>query len=158
MQRHQETVFDKRGNVVPGCLITVTTLDGSLAQLWADNAKSSMLANPQITDGDGQAHWYAENGHYNIVTTQNGIEVDRRNDVVLFDPDDLAGLGDADVLLFTADDVALFQGLSSLKRPPALANPATNGELSFELTDNTLLKIKVRGSDGVVRSASIPLI
>lgn len=158
MQRYKDTVTDPRGNVVAGCEITFTTLDGSLAQLWANNAKTAMLANPVTTNEEGQFFAYLENGHYNIVTRQNGVVVDTLNDVVLFDPDDLAGLGDADVLLFSADDVAMFQGLASIKRPPANANPATNGELVFELTDNTMLKIKVRGSDGIVRSASIPLI
>lgn len=41
--------------------------------------------------------------------------------------------------------------------PPASITPATNGEMSFQLTSNTSLTIKVRGSDGVVRSAVIPL-
>lgn len=42
-------------------------------------------------------------------------------------------------------------------KPPASAIPANNGELMLELTDDTTLKIKVRGSDGVVRSATLTL-
>lgn len=41
--------------------------------------------------------------------------------------------------------------------PPASVTPANNGEMSFQLTSNTSLTIKVRGSDGVVRSGSITL-
>lgn len=41
--------------------------------------------------------------------------------------------------------------------PGALATPATNGEVSFQLTSNTSLTFKVKGSDGVVRSVSLAL-
>lgn len=41
--------------------------------------------------------------------------------------------------------------------PPASASPAANGSLVFELTSNTSLTVKVRGSDGVVRSAVLTL-
>jgi len=41
--------------------------------------------------------------------------------------------------------------------PAASATPATNGEMTFELTSNTTLKIKVKGSDGTVRSVSLTL-
>jgi hypothetical protein len=42
-------------------------------------------------------------------------------------------------------------------RPPATATPASNGDMVFELTNNTTLTIKVKGSDGVVRSATLTL-
>mgnify|MGYP000851862693 CR=1 FL=1 len=42
-------------------------------------------------------------------------------------------------------------------RPPASITPAVNGDLAFELTNNTTLTIKAKGSDGVVRSAAITL-
>lgn len=41
--------------------------------------------------------------------------------------------------------------------PPASVTPAANGQMTFELTSDTQLKIKVKGSDGVVRSASLTL-
>ncbi len=41
--------------------------------------------------------------------------------------------------------------------PPASVTPTTNGELTFQLTSNTSLAVKVRGSDGVVRSAVLAL-
>lgn len=37
------------------------------------------------------------------------------------------------------------------------SNPYYNSQLSFELTSNTNLRIKVRGTDGVLRSANISL-
>lgn len=42
-------------------------------------------------------------------------------------------------------------------RPPASITPVVNGDLAFELTSNTTLTIKAKGSDGVVRSAAITL-
>jgi hypothetical protein len=35
--------------------------------------------------------------------------------------------------------------------------PSSNSQMSFELTSNTNLRIKVRGSDGILRSANITL-
>jgi len=41
--------------------------------------------------------------------------------------------------------------------PAASVTPATNGDVMFQLTSNTSLTFKVKGSDGVVRSGSIAL-
>ena len=41
--------------------------------------------------------------------------------------------------------------------PPAINIPTTNGEVTFELTSNTQLTVKVKGLDGVVRSAVLTL-
>ena len=35
--------------------------------------------------------------------------------------------------------------------------PATNSQLGFELTSNTTLTVRARGSDGVVRSVALTL-
>lgn len=48
-----------------------------------------------------------------------------------------------------------FDGLTI--KPMASADPNNNGEMLFELTSNTSLKVKVKGSDGVIRSATLPL-
>ena len=42
-------------------------------------------------------------------------------------------------------------------RPVASATPYGLGELCFQLTDNTTLVVKARGSDGIVRSATLTL-
>lgn len=42
-------------------------------------------------------------------------------------------------------------------RPASSATPANNGDMVFELTSNTSLKVKVKGSDGTVRSATLTL-
>lgn len=42
-------------------------------------------------------------------------------------------------------------------KPSASATPTNNGDVTFELTSDTSLKIKVRGSDGTVRSVTLTL-
>ena len=53
-------------------------------------------------------------------------------------------------LAFMNADAAIF-------RPASSANPQMPGLMCFQLTSNTSLTIKVMGSDGVVRSASLTL-
>lgn len=47
--------------------------------------------------------------------------------------------------------------LDELNFPPATNDPITIGELALELTSDTTLTIKVRGSDNVVRSVALTL-
>jgi len=42
-------------------------------------------------------------------------------------------------------------------QPAASATPTNNGDMVFELTDNTTLTIKVKGSDGTVRVVALTL-
>ena len=42
-------------------------------------------------------------------------------------------------------------------QPAATATPANNGDMVFELTDNSTLTIKVKGSDGTVRVVALTL-
>lgn len=42
-------------------------------------------------------------------------------------------------------------------KPAASQTPANNGELTFEATSNTTVTVKLKGSDGVVRSAALTL-
>lgn len=44
-----------------------------------------------------------------------------------------------------------------IMRPKTSDTPGKAGDMVFELTSNTQLKIKVRGSDGTVRSVSLTL-
>ena len=41
--------------------------------------------------------------------------------------------------------------------PAASATPANNGELVFERTSNTSLTLRLKGTDGVVRSVALTL-
>lgn len=48
-------------------------------------------------------------------------------------------------------------GGNIILNPKVSSTPSNNGEMVFQLTSNTQLTIKVKGSDGVVRSANITL-
>lgn len=54
-------------------------------------------------------------------------------------------------------DTAIQPGSSMVVKPQATATPPSNGDMTFELTSDTSLTIKVRGSDGIVRSAILTL-
>lgn len=50
-----------------------------------------------------------------------------------------------------------YDEIQALRFPAATIEPTTNGELVLQLTDNTTLTIKVKGTDGVVRSVNLTL-
>lgn len=47
--------------------------------------------------------------------------------------------------------------IQALRFPAATIEPTANGELVLQLTDNATLTIKVKGTDGVVRSVNLTL-
>lgn len=53
------------------------------------------------------------------------------------------------------DDI-VFPGITTFKLA-SVTNPVEDLQLSFELTSNTILTVKVRGSDGFIRTAAINL-
>lgn len=55
-------------------------------------------------------------------------------------------------------DMAFQNSNAVVIKPQAAVAPAGIGELVFQLTDNTTLVIKVKGSDGTVRSATLTLV
>ena len=56
------------------------------------------------------------------------------------------------------DGINEFQVNGSLRfKPDSTSNPVNNGDLIFEATSNTQLNVKYKGSDGVVRSATLTL-
>jgi len=46
---------------------------------------------------------------------------------------------------------------SLIQQPPSSVTPASNGDLLFEATSNTTITVKLKGSDGTVRTGSITL-
>jgi hypothetical protein len=66
----------------------------------------------------------------------------------------------SDNAYFCGVSVGRWQNINSVNltlTPPASVTPANNGEVTFQLTDNTHLVIKVKGSDGTVRSNTLTL-
>lgn len=54
-------------------------------------------------------------------------------------------------------DLATQSSSNLVVKPQAVSTPVSNGDMTFELTNNTTLTIKAKGSDGVVRSATLEL-
>lgn len=66
------------------------------------------------------------------------------------------GVSTTESLVVSGVTTTIISGITTI----GLANtcsPALNSQMSFELTSNTNLRIKVRGTDGVLRSANITL-
>ncbi len=88
---------------------------------------------------------------------------ENNDDVVVIDSH-----GNVELIGYTSGDVAagtigfdvngngLITGKVSFS-PPASVTPATNGYMVFEATSNTTVTLKLKGSDGTVRSAIITL-
>lgn len=68
MARHQFSVQDAAGNVVPGAHVEVRAeISGQpLAQLYGDRAGTSALGNPIDADADGFVYFYVAGGSYQI--------------------------------------------------------------------------------------------
>lgn len=59
---------------------------------------------------------------------------------------------------FIVDSAGKLKVLSPLSWTPAATHtPTVNGELAVEMTSNTLLTFRLRGTDGTVRSATLTL-
>lgn len=54
-------------------------------------------------------------------------------------------------------DLASMNSDTLIVKPQASVTPNGIGEMVFQLTSNTSLVVKVKGSDGVVRSATLTL-
>ena len=54
-------------------------------------------------------------------------------------------------------DLAFQSADSLIIRPPTDSTPHLPGSMTFQLTNNTTLSVKVKGSDGVVRTATLTL-
>lgn len=64
----------------------------------------------------------------------------------------LVGLGTIDI----TSNGQIFSGIVTVSLG-STSLPSNNSQMSFELTSDTNLRIKVRGSDGVLRSGNITL-
>lgn len=60
----------------------------------------------------------------------------------------------SDVKVYTSDSPTI---TAPVLVPSASVTPGTNGHLVIEATSNTIVKIKLKGSDGTVRSVTLNL-
>lgn len=133
----------------------------------AQNAAASNNA-PKWVSGTtytaGQIAWSPLNGRiYKRLNTGAGT-IDPLNDAVnwvllsvVVEQADVGTLPNQVPLNQHLGRMALQNPESVVIRPAASANPNNLSDMVFELTSNTSLKIKVKGSDGTVRSVTFTL-
>lgn len=87
MQQYADVVTDRKGNVVPGAVVSILKLDGTLATLF--DAAGSPLANPVTADALGYFAFAAANGAYRRSIVVNGSTVAIPGQIILEDPVDV---------------------------------------------------------------------
>jgi len=88
MQKYKSNLQDAVGRAIANAQVTVLNIDGSVAELFSDNGVTP-LANPLVTNKQGEFQFYAENGRYSLSIRAPGYTGESDIDVVLmFDPDD----------------------------------------------------------------------
>jgi hypothetical protein len=70
---------------------------------------------------------------------------------------DTLQLGAADAIRLTLGAASASLTVPLMVSPGSSVTPATNGQVTFELTSNTTLTFKAKGSDGTVRSGTVTL-
>ena len=144
-------IFKRQGN----SFNQVGILTGSLAVDASDNFGRSVAIS-----ADGKTIIVGASSDEIGATTGTGVVYvfdETRNTYVHSGPTGNIGIGttNATSKLTIGGDV-IITGITTV----GLANtstPPSNSQMSFELTSNTNLRIKVRGTDGVLRSANITL-
>lgn len=87
MQAILNVVQDRTGAAISGASVAVYTALNALATLYSDNGVTP-IANPTLTNTDGEYQFYAANGTYRIEITATGYSGQSILGVVFFDPAD----------------------------------------------------------------------
>jgi hypothetical protein len=118
---------------------TNTTQLATTAHVFAERSNTATLTNKTITGGTTNPTTLQENSIPAVVQTDIGTAP---NEIPLNQY-----LGE--MAYMNADQVVI--------HPVATADPNGIGDMVFQLTNNTTLVIKVKGSDGVIRSNTLTL-
>jgi hypothetical protein len=171
----QRTIVDNQGNVVSGALVEVRNeATSALATIYNDRALTSVKANPFTTDSTGFAQFYVARGEYRVKATFSGTEIIWRyvqmidtdivtalsiteNNFPVVSQTDIGSAPNQIPLNQFLGNVAYMSSNQLVVNPAASAAPAGIGDMVFQLTNNTTLVVKVMGSDGTVRSATLTL-
>lgn len=99
---------------------------------------------------------YIRNATFSAISMPNDLAIRAVN---------AAGSAEDNILSYGTDDIVVVgeeaNGVrlkgTTILTPPASAAPGANGELVIQATSNTALAFKLKGSDGVVRTATLTL-
>jgi hypothetical protein len=88
MQKFEDVVQDRKGNVVPGASVLITDLDDGAVMIFDVNSTATPVSSTLISDSKGRWSFYGENGHYKAVASIAGEIVDQLDDILLYDSED----------------------------------------------------------------------
>lgn len=139
MQKYEDYVLDRRGNVVPGATITVKTYPANeLAAIYTANGTGLISPAGVVTaDDDGKFWFYAANGRYSYTASGFGISVPVvKSDIVLYDVEDDVDRA-FDIVEFGGADPTGSTSVVAAVQATVLAAEAVGGAVIFP--DGTFL-------------------
>lgn len=121
-------------------VVTITVADAAGTWTMKLPASAGLVNQLLATDGSGNLSWTTVAGISNGVTTED----------VGSAPNEVPLNGYLGSMAFQSAEATVL-------KPQASAVPAGIGDMIFQLTNDTTLVVKVKGSDGTVRSATLTL-
>lgn len=100
---------------------------------------------------------FARNVSYAVVSAPNNIAIIRAVNAAGSAEHNLLSYGSDNTVTLGAEAAGARIPGNVIFTPPASSSPGENGELVIQATSNTSLTFKLKGSDGVIRSASLTL-
>jgi hypothetical protein len=138
MQKYQDVVLDRRGNVKAGASVLVSTLAGAQATIYSDDGVTE-TGNPLTTGSDGSFAFYAADGRYTLTISGQGLTTKTVSDIQLEDPQDVSGaVGDG-----VTDNLAAFAAALAGAAGGRLRIPAGTYRIPF--SDSIALTIPAAG-------------
>ena len=126
--------------------LAVNTADAKLYTKHSDGSLVTLKANPLA-----HAHTISD-----VTGLQTALNLKANAETAVEQSD--IGTGPDEIPLNQHLGDMAFQNANALVvKPSASATPQQVGSMVFQLTDNTTLLVKVKGSDGTVRSATLTL-
>ena len=86
MQKFQTAITSPTGDIIPNAVITVVTLDGSPATIYAGNGVNPYPTNQLTTNSQGEFSFYAANGRYSYTVAATNYVTEAYTDFLLYDP------------------------------------------------------------------------
>jgi len=116
MQKFQTAITGPTGNVIPNAVVTIVTLGGSPATIYAGNGVSPYPSNQVTTNSQGEFSFYAANGRYSYTVAATNFVTEVYTDFLLFDPADTGAVSSVNVSFLQAGTGAVSQSVQSRLR------------------------------------------
>jgi hypothetical protein len=131
-------------------------LDVATSNRWIFfSANSTSVSTVGVKSTNGSAAGVLGINNVTVIAASSGTTPDGTKDLGLI----RGGVGQWNINdgSATAANLRDLKLRSAIQSPPASITPAANGELVFEATSNTSVTVKMRGTDGTVRSVVLTL-